>query len=287
MPFSFLNPWLWLGALALAAPLWLHLRRKQETNLLPFSALRFLDDQPEPRASPWRLRNLVLFALRALALLALVGAFAWPYVHEGNTAPIKESRVYVLDNTLSHQANDGFGHDRDRILRDLGKAAGDIQVAVVELSSTPRVLVSFGDDRAIAKRKLQELQPSFQRGSYLAAFRQASSLLANSLGGVKRIIFLGDNQENQWNENVNTPPFLRDLEIEMPKAGPPLLPNLSLSEPRVQRIFLGDKSLVNFTVKLSHAGEAKAANIVLRANEQVIFNRAVELEKQPETILLQ
>ena len=26
MPFSFLNPWLWLGALALAAPIWLHLR---------------------------------------------------------------------------------------------------------------------------------------------------------------------------------------------------------------------------------------------------------------------
>ena len=44
---------------------------------------------------------------------------------------------------------------------------------------------------------------------------------------------------------------------------------------------------MNFTVKLSHTGEAKTANIVLRANEQVIFNRAVELEKEPDTILLQ
>ena len=32
MPFSFLNPWFWLGALAVAAPIWLHLRRKRETN---------------------------------------------------------------------------------------------------------------------------------------------------------------------------------------------------------------------------------------------------------------
>ena len=31
MPFSFVNPWLWLGALAVVAPLWLHLRRKKET----------------------------------------------------------------------------------------------------------------------------------------------------------------------------------------------------------------------------------------------------------------
>ena len=42
MPCLFLNPWFWLGALAVAAPIWLHLRRKRETNLVEFSALRFL-----------------------------------------------------------------------------------------------------------------------------------------------------------------------------------------------------------------------------------------------------
>jgi len=67
------------------------------------------------------------------------------------------------------------------------------------------VVVSFGDDRQTARQKLQTLQPSFQRGSYLAAFRQAGSLLANSLGQQKRIVFFGDNQQNQWNENVSTP----------------------------------------------------------------------------------
>ena len=86
---------------------------------------------------------------------------------------------------------------------------------------------------------------------------------------------------------MNSPPFLRNVQIDLPKIAALALPNLSLSEPRVQRIFLGDKSLVNFTVKLTHTGEAKTANIVLRSNEQVIFNRAVELEKQPDAILLQ
>ncbi len=123
MPLSFLNPWFWLGALAVAAPIWLHLRRKRETNLVEFTALRFLDDQPEPRRSPLRLRDLVLFALRVLALLSLVAAFAWPYLRGANTAPIKESRVYILDNTLSHQANDGFTRDRDRVLSEVSKAA--------------------------------------------------------------------------------------------------------------------------------------------------------------------
>jgi len=287
MSWSFLNPWFWLGALAVAAPIWLHLRRKRETNLVPFSALRFLDDQPEPRRSPWRLRDLLLFLLRVLGLLMVVAAFAWPYLRGADTAPIKESRVYILDNTLSHQANDGFTRDREQLLREMGKAGGNIQIAVIELTSTPRVVVSFGEDRAQAKEKLKALEPSSQRGSYLAAFRQANSLLSNSLGDQKRVILLADSQENQWSENVSTPPFLRGVQVDLPKPAASLLPNLSLSEPRVQRIFLGDKSLVNFTAKLSHVGEAKVATVVLRANEQVIFNRAVELEKQPETILLQ
>jgi len=158
---------------------------------------------------------------------------------------------------------------------------------VIELTSSARVIVSFGDDRQTAGQKLRSLQPSFQRGSYLAAFRQASSLLANSLGQQKRIVLLGDNQQNQWSENINTPPFLRNVEIDLPKTTVPMLPNLSLSEPRAQRIFLGDKSLVNFTVKLNHSGEAKNANVILRANGQVIFNRSVDLDQQPQTILLQ
>src|SRR5438034_11083192 len=99
MPFSFLNPWLWLGALALAAPIWLHLRRKQETNLFRFSALQFLDDQPQPRSNPWRLRNLILFLLRSLALLLLVMAFAWPFLRAKDAATVKRPRVCMLVNT--------------------------------------------------------------------------------------------------------------------------------------------------------------------------------------------
>jgi len=109
-----------------AAPIWLHLRRKKQTNLVQFSALRFLEDNPEPRRSPLRLRHLVLLALRVLALLCVLAAFAWPYLRGADTVPIKESRVYVLDNTLSHQARGGFTRDRDRILTELGRAGSGI-----------------------------------------------------------------------------------------------------------------------------------------------------------------
>ena len=174
-----------------------------------------------------------------LALLLVVGAFCWPYSPGTDAPSIRESRVYVLDNTLSHQANDGFGQDRERVLGGIAQAGGDVQVAVVELAGTPRVVVSFSDDRQTAQRKVRELRPSFQRGSYLAAFRQANGLLANSLGQEKRIVFLGDNQANQWNENVHTPPFLGGVQVELPKPAAGRLPNLSLSDARAQRTLSG------------------------------------------------
>jgi hypothetical protein len=287
MPWSFLNPWFWLGALAIAGPVWLHLRRRQETNLVRFSAVQFLGEFLAPRRSPLRLRDLLLFMLRVLAVLLVVAAFSWPYLRGANTAPIKESKVYILDNTLSHQANDGFQRDRERLLEEFGQADGQSQVAVIELTSVPRVVVSFSDDRQSAKRRLIEIQPSFARGSYLAAFRMANTLLANSLGQERRIVVLGDNQENQWTENASSPPFLTDVNVELPRSPSRILPNLSLSEPRVQRLFLGDKALAHFTVRLTHVGDAKSATISLRANGQGVFKRDIDLEKQPESILLQ
>jgi hypothetical protein len=287
MPFSFLNPWFLLGAATVAFPLWLHLRRRQETNILSFSTLRFLDDQPQPQRSPLRLRNLFLLALRLLALLGIVAAFAWPYLRGANTAPLKESCVYILDNTLSHQAGDGFAKDRKRLLSELASADNGIQVAVVELRSTPRVVAAFGDNRDQAIQRVQDLQPSFERGSYLAAFRMANSLLASSLGSEKRVVLRGDNQENQWNENASSPPFLRNVQVDLPKSPARSLPNLSVSDPRVQRIFLGDRTIAHFTARLTHIGEARTAVVNLRVNGQEVFNRDINLEGQPESLLLQ
>ncbi len=285
--FTFFSPWLFLGALAVAAPIWLHLRRKTERNIIRFSALRFLDEQPVPQQSPLRLRDIFLFLLRVTALLLLVSAFAWPYIRNHLTAVIKESRVYVLDNTLSHQANNGFSFAREKIASELSGLGSDIQAAVVVLESQPRLLAGLASSREEAAAALKNLQPSFQRGSYLAAFRSANDLLQNGLGEQKRILFFGDNQENQWAENQNIPPFLRNVEVISSKSSALEAPNVSLSEPRIQRVFLGERSLVNFTVKFTHEEPAKQATVVLRVNNQVIFNRTLALTNQSETLVLQ
>jgi len=154
MPFSLLNPWLLLGALAVAAPVWLHLRRKQETNLVKFSTLRFLDDTPHPNKSPLRLRDIVLFALRVLALLAVVGAFAWPYLRDASRPVVKESRVYVLDNTLSHQAGGAFAHASEKAREYVDQAGEKLRGAADQIRERTQGYAE--DAQAMVRRRPAE-----------------------------------------------------------------------------------------------------------------------------------
>jgi hypothetical protein len=284
---SLLFPLALLGALAVAAPIWLHLRRRIDPRILQFSTLRFLEDNPVPARQPMRLRDILLFAVRILAILVLAAAFAWPYIRKSTPRVIRESRAYILDNTFSHQANDRFAKARDRLAGEVASLSMDVQIAVVELTTQPQVIANFGDDRLTVQQRLKELKPSHQRGSYLAAFRQANMLLANSFGENRRILFLTDNQENQWAENLNTAPFLQGVEVTVFPPASTAAPNLSLSEPKLQRIFLGDKSVVTFSAKLAHDGSAAQADVQLLVGGQALLNKTLELQSKAEAITLQ
>lgn len=284
---NFLHPLLLLGALAVAAPIWLHLRRKPEEDVLHFSALRFLEDEPVPRASPHQLRDLLMFLLRALAVVLIALAFAWPYRKSAALSEVSDSRVYILDNTLSNQAGDGFLHGRDEILAAIRQAGSKTQIAVVELKFAPHTVVNFGDSRVLAESALRALKPSFQRGSFLAAFNLANALLSRSLGVKKEIVIYSDNQENQWSEGLSAPPFLKNIEVKLGQIpGPKERPNLAMQQPLAARFFVGDKAIVNASILLRHFGEAKTATVTLRGNHQEIFHRNVDLTGNPGDIRL-
>lgn len=270
---SFLYPLLWLGAMAIAAPIWLHLRRKDEANLVRFSAMRFLDDQPLARSRPMWPRDWPLLLLRIAALLLLVAAFAWPYFADHETHRITESRVYLLDNTLSNQAGGRFEADRERLARELANHPLDVQVAAIELGAVPRTLASFGDDPAAAAETVEKLEPGFQRGTYLTGFRSAAAMLEQSFGQRRRIVLLGDSQENQWQEGVQSPPFLAGIEVELPPVEAESRPNLALSEPAVQRLFLGDRVLAQCVARLSRFGRFDTAAVQVLANGRVVRDR--------------
>ena len=287
MDLTFTNPWLWAGVITLAAPVWLHLRRKKERNLVRFAAVRFLEHQPRARRSPWRLRDVLLLVVRCIGALLVIAAFAGPYFRKAQRGQVKSRTVYILDGTMSRQAGAGFEADRARLLQELKAAGPESQSAVVELTATPRIVAGFTENPAAVLQEVRELKPSFQRGSYLAAFRQANSLLCESPCQDRRIVFLGDSQFNQWQETAGTIPFLWNVHVEMPAPGVRELPNLWLSEPRAQRIFVGQQPKLNLAMRLSHNGPARRAKVVVRVEGREVFTRWFDLDGSPESSLIQ
>ena len=227
-----------------------------------------------------------LLILRLVALLLLVAAFSWPYLQTERAALIRESRVYILDRTMSAQAENRFVEWRDELASQLNNKPDDIQMAVVELSSFPRVLLRFGDDARAAADAITQLEASHQRGSYLSAFRLANQLLDQSLGAKKSIVLLGDSQENQWNEGLQSPPFLRNVEVEVPKVEPTTLANVALQHPSVRAQYAGDRHVALCSVQVVGFGAASPTEISFLANGKSLGTQTVEFPAETDTVTL-
>ena len=215
---AFFYPLAWLGALAVAVPIWLHLRRREDPNLVRFSALQFLDDQPAARQRRlWPHELAAAAAATARPAAAGGGLFlALPGVSRARDPDQREPRLYPGQ----HAQPPGRRPDLPRHATRLSTSCSTRALRPRSPWSKSRISreswSSFGDSRQEAIERLQQLEASYQRGSYLAAFRLADRLLRQSLGEQRHIVLLGDSQENQWIEGRSVPPFLENVDVTLP-----------------------------------------------------------------------
>src|SRR5918911_943102 len=114
---SLLNPFFLLGLAALAAPVLVHLVRRTRARREEFPALYFVRQVPQRTIRRRTLRDLLLLALRCLALLLVVFAFTRPYFTAAGRAAEKggvRSTVIVLGGSLSMRHADHFAEAKRR-----------------------------------------------------------------------------------------------------------------------------------------------------------------------------
>src|SRR5689334_13383842 len=100
-----LAPWFLAGALAVGVPLYLHLLKKHSKTPQTFSSLMFIEPRTQSSIRHRRLRYLALLALRLLVLLALVVAFANPYINRTAASASGEKLIVVaIDRSFSMRA---------------------------------------------------------------------------------------------------------------------------------------------------------------------------------------
>src|SRR5215831_5362536 len=191
---GFLAPLFLLGSLAVAIPIVLHLLRQRADPVQPFSAVQLLQHSRVEQARRRRLRDILLFALRAAALIVLAIAFARPYLR--GASPL-DPPVTVVVADVSGSLSDPA---RTARLRELtGSAIDQVPasqaVALVQFSGVADVLVAPTRDHGAARAAVARLTPGFGPTSYRAGLAKAAELVARPGG---HIVVVTDLQTIGW-----------------------------------------------------------------------------------------
>ncbi len=277
---SFLNPLFLLGALAVAGPIIVHLYRRQEAHKIPFSSLLFVTHTPSRSWRRLRLRNLLLLAMRALAVLLLVLAFARPYLATHDPAAASSARrsvVVLLDNSLSMRSGGRMDRAKAEAVKVLGTLRDSDSCFVVAFSDTSSVLNQPHAERTTLVSLVQDLKASFRRTDFGQALKMGAQLLGSTPNEIQEIHLVSDFQQSGWNQEaapVAIPERVKIVphRIEGSGGGNASVVHLEIAE-------AGAHGQTDIKVAARVASSEKlSAPITLQVNAKVVGEKRVELD---------
>jgi hypothetical protein len=215
---TMVNPWLFLaGAAAISLPILIHLLNKRKFKIVDWAAMDFLLDADKKNRKRIRLENLILLALRCLAVLLIGLLLARPFIPTSVTAGLINAaqfeRIVLLDDSLSMQArlgNESAWEVARKRLADLATAlaqdresSNDLTLLLTsnpeqrQFTSTPLGADSIDE----VKATIEKLEPSDGTANLSASLKELEDYLSSQPANVNRVIYvLTDMRRRDWNE---------------------------------------------------------------------------------------
>ncbi|MEX1098739.1 MAG: VWA domain-containing protein [Planctomycetales bacterium] len=260
----FLHPWaITIGVLAAALPVVVHWLTRPRPVRRPLSTLRFVREAVRQRRARYRLRDLLVLALRTAAVLLLAAAIARPLW--GDRAPAAAEtaggtvRIVILDASASMAAvNDGiqsFERGRSLASRKLAYEPG-LKANLVLAAARPRAVFTLpASNLAALREELAQAAPRPERLDAQAALNLASEMLARAgQGDIRReLVILSDLQRTNWaRADFSVLPADTKIELEAlaPESAPPNLAVLRVrtsGRPEVNQEFQIQADVGNFS----------------------------------------
>ncbi len=214
---GFLAPVFLVGLLAVAVPVLLHLFRRRSDRVVDFPAAQLLPEAPVERHERRRLRDLLLLALRAAALVLLAVSFARPYFVSGGAAVAAPATVVAVDRSLSLGAP-GQWQEATRLALEAVRAAPATHiVGVVAFDDRADLVVAPTVDRAASTAAVSALTPGAGGTRYTSALARAAEALGPGGG---RIVVITDVQSGGW-QAADAAPTPDSVEIAVQAVAPP------------------------------------------------------------------
>lgn len=207
---GFLAPLFLAGLLAIAIPVVVHLVNKERKTVVAFPSLMFLEKVPYKSVRRRRLRDLLLLALRCLAIAALAAAFARPLLNRQSaavTAGGAREVVVLLDRSASMQREGQWAKAQDVARKAVaGLGPGD-RASVVLFDADAEAVTQPTADPGLLRAAIDGATPGAGGTRYAPALRLAQKLLAESDRPRREAVMISDFQRRGWEarEEVRLP----------------------------------------------------------------------------------
>jgi Ca-activated chloride channel homolog len=167
------------GALALAILATYLLRPRRPTRRVSSTLLWLAALHDLQATRPWRrIPPTILLLLQLAALAAVIGAFARPFVLSPDATGLQS--VVLLDVSASMQATDvspsRFEAARSQVRSMIEALQPEEAMALIALSTQPRVLAPRTGDRSVLLQALTDVQPTAESADLPAALSLAASV---------------------------------------------------------------------------------------------------------------
>jgi hypothetical protein len=226
---GFLAPW-FLGALALAGlPVWLHLLRQHKTTPIRFASLMFFERRTTTSTRQRRLKYYALMALRLLAILLLVFAFAQPYFERTIPAGAgNRMTVAAIDHSFSMRRSDALQSAKQQALSLADSVTASRPAVVVAFGSGAQEIGQRAENASEYRNRVNAVQPGDDKTSYAE--------LARVLRGIAE---------------ANKMPLDVHVYTDLQKSGmPPRFADLQLpANARLELHDVASKELANYAVE--------------------------------------
>ncbi|MBX7255615.1 MAG: BatA and WFA domain-containing protein [Candidatus Hydrogenedentes bacterium] len=234
----FTNPALWAGALALFAPVLIHLLTRRTPRRLVFPTLRFIKAAQASQSSLFRIRHLLMLIVRTAFVLFLLLAFLKPVMHAGVTTPPelrgRSAHVIVLDASLSMSfqasGNSPFAKAQSIAVRIAESLAPEDSANLIIAGGRPTPSFTAPASNPIyLKRDILSAKPTMERADVDAALAEAVNQLGQAPQPFKVLHIVSDFQRANWSAAAfkNVPPEVKVLFLN---AGDTARPNTAIAE---------------------------------------------------------